>query len=199
MTTSSADGHPPHDHDHGHGHDHGHDHGNHHGHDHDHGHDHGHVSGAPRPSIRVEGVLGGRLDPPFADHLHRLAHAGACEELVLDTADLARHRLRAVGSLGSEFLIALPRDVVLFDGAVIACSDHHGAVVRVTERRWLRLRPASAADALELGWTAGNLHWRVRFADGDLAVALEGPIDDYLARLAPLIAAGRVDVVEDGA
>lgn len=171
---------------------------------HDHAPHHHHHRGGdhhpvPRPSIRVEGVLGSRLDPPFADHLHRLAHAGAYEELTLDTVDLARHRLRAVGSLGTEFLIALPRDTLLFDGAVIACDDHHAAVVRVTERRWLRLRPASAAAALELGWNAGNLHWRVRFDGDDLAVALEAPEADYRARIAPLIAAGRVEILEDGA
>lgn len=156
-----------------------------------------HGSVEARAPIRVERVLGSRLDPPFDDLLHRLAHVGACEDLALDTADLARHRLRATGSLGTEFLIALPRDAALYDGAVIACSDHHAAVVRVTERRWLRLRAATAADALELGWNAGNLHWRVRFDDGDLAVALEAPSADYLARLAPLLAAGRVRVVED--
>lgn len=163
-------------------------------HDHPpHGHD------AAPSSIRVERVLGSRLDAPFDELLHRLGHVGACEELTLDTADLARHRLRVTGSLGTEFLIALPRDVVLFDGAVIACSDRHAAVVRVTERRWLRLHAETAADALVLGWNAGNLHWRVRFDGGDLAVALEAPEADYLARLAPLLATGRVRVVEDAA
>ena len=62
----------------------------------------------------------------------------------------------------------------------------------VEDESWLRLRPRDAASALELGYNAGNLHWRVRFDDGDLLVALEGPKEDYLARIEPLLAAGRV-------
>lgn len=151
---------------------------------------------APRGPIRVERVLGSRLDPPFDAHLHRLAHAGTCEELVLATADLARHRLRAVGSLGTEVLVALPRDVLLYDGAVIACTDDHAVVVRVTEQRWLRLVPLSTAAALELGHLAGNLHWRVRFAGDELHVALEGPEAGYRARLVELLDRGRIRLAD---
>ena len=55
--------------------------------------------------------------------------------------------------------------------------------MRVDTERWLRLSPRSIADAVELGYHAGNLHWRVRFAGEALLVALEAPVDDYLARL----------------
>ena len=44
----------------------------------------------------------------------------------------------------------------------------------------------------KLGYHAGNLHWRVRFAGEALLVALEAPMDDYLARLAGLIRDRRV-------
>lgn len=95
-------------------------------------------SGVPRPGrgpIRVEQVLGSRLDPPFDVHLDRLARLGACEHLVLTTADLAPRRLDAVGSLGTEVQVDLPRHAVLYDGAVIACTDHHAVVVHVSAGR----------------------------------------------------------------
>jgi urease accessory protein UreE len=84
-----------------------------------------------RGPIRVERVLGSRHDAPFDAHLARLARLGTCEYLSLFTADLALRRLDAVGSLGTEVHVALPRHTILFDGAVIACTDHHAVVVRV--------------------------------------------------------------------
>jgi urease accessory protein len=69
-------------------------------------------------------------------------------------------------------------------------------VVRVAEERWLQLRPKTVADAIELGYHAGNLHWRVRFVDDLLMVAMEAPAGDYLARLDPMIRGGRVSATQ---
>jgi urease accessory protein len=65
-------------------------------------------------------------------------------------------------------------------------------VVRVDKEHWLRLEPRSLADAVELGYHAGNLHWRVRFQGEALLVALEAPVDDYLDRLGALVTERRV-------
>lgn len=154
------------------------------------------VPGAVPRRITVNAVLGSRLDPVLERQLHVLDHAGLLERVVIATADLARRRLRATGSLGTEFLIALPRDTMLFDGAVIAVGPDHAAVVRVEEERWLRLVPRDSAAALELGYHAGNLHWRVRFLGAELLVALEGPEAAYLERIAPLLSSGGVRVAE---
>jgi urease accessory protein len=54
------------------------------------------------------------------------------------------------------------------------------------------LQPRAIADAIELGYHAGNLHWRVRFAGEALLVALEAPMDDYLARLSDLVRDRRI-------
>jgi len=86
----------------------------------------------------------------------------------------------------------LPRDQRLFDGAVLVLEPDRAVVVRVANERWLRLQPRAIADAIELGYHAGNLHWRVRFAGEALLVALEAPMDDYLTRLAGLIRDRRV-------
>lgn len=144
----------------------------------------------------VERVLGRAGEPAMAERLHALAHAGAVEYLRLEPGDTARRRLRATTDHGTEVGIALPRDQALANGAVLLLEPGRAIVVRVREDRWLTLRPAEAAAALELGYHAGNLHWRVRFGEGALAgclqVALEAPEADYLARLEPLLAGGRV-------
>ena len=58
----------------------------------------------------------------------------------------------------------------------------------------MRLEPRSISDAIELGYHAGNLHWRVRFQGEALFVALEGRPEDYTARLEEMISARRVGV-----
>ncbi|GBU18187.1 MULTISPECIES: urease accessory protein UreE [Methylobacterium] len=147
----------------------------------------------------IQRVLGSRLDAAFAERLHHLEHHGAVDVLRVPSADTARRRLRAVTEGGEEIALALPRDQTLFDGAVLVLEDHRAIVARVGAVRWLRLRAKNLPDALELGYHAGNLHWRVRFADGALLVALEAPAEDYLVRLGDLAGDGRLahDVVDD--
>lgn len=142
--------------------------------------------------VRIEQVLGSRLDPALAEQIHELEHRGAVDLLTVPVADVSRHRLRATTHGGTEVAIALPRDQRLFDGAVLVLERDRAVVVRVAQERWLRLQPRAIADAIELGYHAGNLHWRVRFAGEALLVALEAPMDDYLTRLAGLIRDRRV-------
>ena len=98
--------------------------------------------------LRIEHVLGSRLDPALAERIHELEHQGAVDLLTVPVADVSRHRFRATTQGGTEVAIALPRD----------------------QRR----------------------HWRVRFAGEALLVAMEAPMDDYLARLGALIRDRRV-------
>ncbi len=120
--------------------------------------------------------------------LHTLEHSNAIDLLHLAPEDIDRRRLRARTERGQDVLVALPREARLFDGAVLLLRSDAALVVRVTTRQWLRLRTDNLSAAIELGYSAGNLHWRVRFDDDALLVALEGPEEDYLARLAPLMA-----------
>lgn len=142
--------------------------------------------------LRIHSILGSRTDPELAERLHELEHRGAVEHLPLATADVARKRLRAATDRGTDCAVALPRSESLFHGAVLHLDETRAVVVRVTEERWLRLVPVDDAAALELGYNAGNLHWRVRFEGPVLLVALEGPEEGYTARIAPLLESGRV-------
>jgi urease accessory protein len=141
-------------------------------------------------------IHGDRADPGLAERLHALSHAGRVETLVIDPADLPRRRFHATTDAGTPCFVELPRTERLRDGAVLHLDDARAVVVRVGEQRWLPLRPVDVAAAIELGYLAGNLHWRVRFDDGLLWVALDGPEDAYLARLRELRVHDRVSVVD---
>ncbi len=143
-------------------------------------------------TLRVSHVLGSWLDPAFHDRIHALEHRDAVDVVVVHQVDLARRRFLAKSRRGVELAIALPREERLFDGAILLLEEKRAIIVRSEAERWLRLEPRSTADAIELGYQAGNLHWRVRF-DGDvLLVPLEGRPEDYAARLEELISSGRV-------
>lgn len=142
--------------------------------------------------LRIEHILGSRVEEKFASALHDLEHEGAVDVLPLAPGDVSRRRMRAQTRAGEDLAISLPRDQALFDGAVLLLEPGRAIVVRVNAERWLQLSPRSISDAVELGYHAGNLHWRVRFAGESLLVALEGPVDDYVARLGTLVSDRRV-------
>lgn len=138
--------------------------------------------------LHIDSVVGDRAEPGLHRRLHHLEHHGAVETVTIASADMARRRLRLTTPKGEELAIALPREQKLFDGAVLLIDDDRAIVVRAEVERWLRLQPTSIADAVELGYHAGNLHWRVRFEGECLLVALEGPAEAYFARLDALFA-----------
>jgi urease accessory protein len=142
--------------------------------------------------LRIDRILGSRSEREFAERIHALEHRGAVDLVNVPVADLARRRLLMTTSAGEELAIALPREQKLFDGAVLLIDGKRAIVVRAATERWLRLEPRSIGDAIELGYHAGNLHWRVRFEGEILFVALEGRPEGYVARLQELISSRRV-------
>jgi urease accessory protein len=148
--------------------------------------------------LRIERIIGGADDPGIHDALHRLEHHGRVEYITLGPDDMLRRRLRISSDRGSDCAIALAREDKLFDGAVLLLDNERALVVRAAETAWLVIEPRDAAAAIELGYCAGNMHWRVAFSGSILRIALNGPKHDYLARLEPLLAAGRVKEVADG-
>jgi urease accessory protein len=141
--------------------------------------------------VRITEILGFASDPALAERLHELGHAGRVEHLMLAQEDVHRRRLRAQTDQGTDCLIALPREQALGDGAVLVLDEVLAVVVHLAEEHWLAFAPRDAAAALELGYFAGNLHWRVRFEGDRLLVALEGQEEDYLSRLKSFLDDGR--------
>ncbi|CAE6785936.1 MULTISPECIES: urease accessory protein UreE [Paraburkholderia] len=147
--------------------------------------------------ITYTSIIGSAAEPRIADLLHSLEHHGRVDYVTLAADDIKRHRLRARTQRGDECGIALDRDMHLFDGAVLRLDRDAALVVRTEDTRWLRLAPRDAAAALELGYFAGNMHWKVRFDRGALEIAVKGALDDYLQRLAPMLADQRIRLAND--
>lgn len=147
--------------------------------------------------LHLTSILGYASAPDLAERLHTLDHAGKVEIILLARAEAKRHRLRVQTDRGTDVAIALARDEDLSDGAVLYLDEDKAIVLRMKEEEWLTLVPCDASAALELGYTAGNLHWRVKFTAAGLAVAQEGPEQTYLDRLRPLLANGRVRKADD--
>lgn len=145
--------------------------------------------------LHLHRILGRASAPEFQERLHSLGHDGAVEYIDLAPKDLARRRLRVETDRGTLCGIALSRDQALENGSLLLLEADRAIVVRMAAQAWLGLAPRDDAAALELGYHAGNLHWRVRFDGARLWVALDGPEADYLARLEPLLAADRVTPV----
>lgn len=144
----------------------------------------------------LDTILGNALDSFLAERLHVLEHDGLVEYLTIAPEDVTRRRFRLATDKGTECAIALDRNAQLSDGAVLHYDARCAIVVRLNQRRWLRLDAPDKAAALELGYFCGNLHWKVRFQDGLIHIALEGPLNAYLDRLALMLADGKVRVVD---
>ncbi len=144
-------------------------------------------------SIHLTQALGHAGDPGIAERLHNLSHRGCVDYLHVDTTDINRRRQRLTSEQGVDCMITLPRDQLLSNGAVLELADDRAVVIRISEQQWLKLRPRDCAAALELGYLAGNLHWREKFQDEILAVALQGPEVAYLERLHFFLNDGRAE------
>lgn len=146
---------------------------------------------------KVESIIGTIDDPTLGERVHRLEHAGKVEYITLARADMSRRRQRAVSDKGGEYAIALPRDQRLTNGAILWLDEERAVVVRLEEQKWLTLAPADVSIALQLGYQAGNMHWRVQFAGDRLRIAVDGDEAAYLARLKPLLATDRLKPIDD--
>jgi urease accessory protein len=157
-----------------------------------------HTDTEPRSMLRLHGLVGHERDAAVHDKLRELEQAGAIEQVFIDEGDLGRRRLRLTSDRGTDCAISLGRDDALADGAVLLLEPDRAVLVRVGAPRLWRLRPATTAAAVRLGWAAGNLHWRVRFDGGELVVVLDRDVDDYRARISGLLAAHEVAEITDG-
>jgi urease accessory protein len=146
--------------------------------------------------LRLAGVIGHRDDPDMAARLHELGHRDRIEYVILPPAEAERRRLRWATDKGTDCAISLARDERLADGVILLLEPERAILVHVGEQRQWRVRPRDLEAALLLGWHAGHLHWRVRFDGRDLVVLLDGPEADYRDRIATLVEAGAVSVVE---
>lgn len=146
--------------------------------------------------LRLHGIIGKESDPTYRPMLHQLEHANGIELLFVPPADASRKRFRLSTDRGTDCAVSIDRDEELTDGAVLYIDPQRAIIARFGEQEVWRLRPRDAAAALKLGWNAGNLHWRVRFEPGCLAILLDGPLHTYRARIMPLLEDGDVEELD---
>lgn len=147
--------------------------------------------------VLVTEILGFASERKFSGRLHDLGHEGKLEYLTISPDEVSRRRFRLKTDKGTDCAIALQRDQRISDGAIVRLDSDGAILVRLSERQWLALEPRDTAAALELGYFAGNLHWKVRFDGGSILVAMEGPRQTYLDRLEPMLEDGRARLVDD--
>ncbi len=140
-------------------------------------------------------IVGHHSDEAIHDRLHELDDAGRVVRLVVPAKELGRRRFKVTGSDGQEYGIALGRDTELRNGSVLSMDDERAFVVEALESETLTLRPTSLEGAIQLGWHAGHLHWRVRMQDDTMTVLLDAPRNDYLVRIASWLDRGAIEVV----
>ena len=143
--------------------------------------------------MRLHGIIGTVDDPAYQPMLHALEHAGGIELLFVPPGDVNRKRFRLPTDRGTDCAVSFDRDEDLVDGALLYIDPQRAIIARFGEQQVWRLKPRDQAAALKLGWNAGNLHWRVRFEGGTLAVLLDGPLHTYRARILPLLEEGDVE------
>jgi urease accessory protein len=148
-------------------------------------------------TLLLERVIGLASEPHVARDLHRIEHQAGVEYISLSVEDTQRHRLRVKTDRGTDCAIALSRDQHLQDGAVLLLERDRAVVVRMQNAAWLQLKPRDIAAALELGYFAGNMHWKVEFDQERLRVAVQSGTLFYLDRLAAFFRDGRVECVDE--
>lgn len=146
--------------------------------------------------LHLNSIVANAADSEVAEALHRLEHRNGVEWILLDAADTARKRLRVATDKGTDCAIAISRTERLENGSVLELGDERAIVVRMKETEWLVLAARDEAAALELGYFVGNLHWRVRFDGARILVALDGPRQTYLDRIAEHLADGRARLLD---
>jgi len=133
--------------------------------------------------IQINEVLGHSHDSKLSGQLHDLSHQNQVEYIVLDHANLQRRRFRTKTDKGTDCAIAISREKKLSNGAVLLLENNRAIVVKMAKDQWLSLKPKDLSSAIELGYFAGNMHWRVKFGKERLDIALESPEEIYLERL----------------
>lgn len=133
--------------------------------------------------IQIKEVVGQVHDEKLTSLLHDLSHQNKVEYIVLDHSNLQRKRFRIKTDKGTDCAISISRDKNLSNGSVLLLDKDRAIVVKMAEDQWLSLKPKDISAAIELGYFAGNMHWRVKFGKEHIDIALESPEEIYLDRL----------------
>ena len=145
--------------------------------------------------LQINQVLGHSHDANLSVQLHDLSHHNKVEYIVLDHSNLQRRRFRAQTDQGTDCAVSISRENKLSNGAVLLLENDRAIVVKMAEDQWLSLQPKDVSTAIELGYFAGNMHWRVKFENEHLNIALDSPKEIYLDRLKDFFDQNKITLV----
>lgn len=140
--------------------------------------------------------IGNASDPAIASKLHELQGHDRVEYLVVERADMQRRRFRGTTDKGTDVAIALTESS-LRNGSILLLEKGRAIVLRMSEEQWLKIVPRDLDAASEVGYFAGNMHWRVRFGKGGFWIAMDAPIEDFVSKLEAFISSKRIEIVHD--
>lgn len=116
--------------------------------------------------------------------LHESAAYGKkVDYLEVTPEDAKRRRFRAETLDGLEINISLDRNTELKEGSLLYESDDYIVLLRIRSPSRLLLQPHTSHAALQLGFLAGHLHWKVQIHEDTLRVDVETEVAEYQARL----------------
>lgn len=133
--------------------------------------------------LQLNEILGFTHESKISNLIHDLSHVDKVEYIYLDHSNLQRRRFRATTNKGTDCAVSIARNQKLSNGSVLLLNEDRAIVVQMADDEWLSVKPKDLATAIELGYFAGNMHWRVRFEQDHLDIALESPEQIYLDRL----------------
>ncbi len=139
---------------------------------------------------RISSIFGHVSDARISKLLHELDHQNLVETITLLPEDLKRHRLKVKTDKDHEVAISIPRDIALEDGSVLCLETDRAIIICASKQKWLVITASTAALAIQLGYHAGNLHWKVRFQGAELHVVVVSCYKDYTDRLHDLFKPG---------
>lgn len=113
--------------------------------------------------------------------------ATACDRITLDYDARHRRRFRYVGDAGVEFLLDLPRAVVLKDGDGLRLNDGRMVAVGAAAEALVEVTAANPTALVQLAWHIGNRHLPAQLEEHRILIRQDHVIEAMLIGLGATI------------
>ena len=143
----------------------------------------------------LEQILGFTSDLKYENTIHDLSHKNNIEYIILDPLDVSRKRIRIKSDKGTDCAISLNRNENLSDGAILFISNEKAIVIKINKQKWIEIKVNSRKDTIKFGYFIGNLHWKVKFKDENVLIALEGPLNNYKDRIKDFLNKNQISLI----
>jgi urease accessory protein len=109
--------------------------------------------------------------------------ATACDHITLDYDARHRRRYRYIADHGTDFVLDLPRAVLLRHGDGLRLSDGRVVLVQAVPEALMLVRASSPLELVKLAWHIGNRHLTAEIHEDHVLLRRDGVIFDMLVGL----------------